>query len=100
MTGERNDNWERVYATKDEAEVSWYQDTPAISLEMIERAGVNRDAAIVDTLEDTPFYARSTLAATLCGERTLGVHESLDLDRFNHPVVQWMLPFRMPRARR
>jgi len=58
------------------------------------------DAAIVETLEDTPFYARSTLAATLCGERTLGVHESLDLDRFNSPVVQWMLPFRMPRARR
>ena len=24
----------------------------------------------------------------------------LDLDRFNRPVVQWMLPFRMPRARR
>ncbi|WP_299652751.1 class I SAM-dependent methyltransferase [uncultured Jannaschia sp.] len=48
MTGERNDHWERVYATKDEAEVSWYQDTPSVSLKMIERAGVNRDAAIVD----------------------------------------------------
>jgi len=58
------------------------------------------DAAIVETLEDTPFYVRSTLAATLCGEATLGVHESLDLDRFSSPIVQWMLPFRMPRARR
>lgn len=58
------------------------------------------DAAIVETLEDTPFYARSTLAATLCGEATVGVHESLDLDRYRHPLVQWMLPFRMPRARR
>lgn len=58
------------------------------------------DAAIIETLEDTPFYARSTLAATLCGEATRGVHESLDLDRFNSTIVQWMLPFRMPRARR
>lgn len=58
------------------------------------------DACIATTLEDTPFYARSVLAATVCGERTLGVHESLDLDRFRRPVVQWMLPFRMPRARR
>lgn len=66
----------------------------------IDRRSRGDDASIADTLEDTPFYARSTLAATLCGERTIGVHESLDLDRFNRPVVQWMLPFRMPRARR
>lgn len=43
-----NDHWERVYATKDQSEVSWYQDAPTISLEMIERAGVNRKAAVVD----------------------------------------------------
>ncbi|RYX95695.1 MAG: hydratase, partial [Bradyrhizobiaceae bacterium] len=27
-------------------------------------------------------------------------HESLSLDRFKMPIVQAMLPFRMPRARR
>ncbi|WP_306131921.1 class I SAM-dependent methyltransferase [Roseivivax marinus] len=48
MSDGRSDHWERVYVTKEEAEVSWYQDAPAISLEMIERAGVSRDAAIVD----------------------------------------------------
>jgi carotenoid 1,2-hydratase len=31
------------------------------------------------------------------GELREGVHESLDLDRFRSPVVQAMLPFRMPR---
>ncbi|MAE92410.1 MAG: hypothetical protein CMI67_23020 [Pelagibaca sp.] len=48
MNDEKTDHWERVYATKDEGEVSWYQDVPTTSLEMIERAGVSRGAALVD----------------------------------------------------
>jgi carotenoid 1,2-hydratase len=31
------------------------------------------------------------------GEDVHAVHESLSLDRFRSPVVQWMLPWRMPR---
>ncbi|WP_439814948.1 carotenoid 1,2-hydratase [Zavarzinia sp. CC-PAN008] len=49
------------------------------------------------TLEDTPFYARSVLDATLYGRRGPSVHESLSLTRFSSPVVRAMLPFRMPR---
>ncbi len=52
------------------------------------------------TLEDTPFYARSLLRTKLLGETTTAVHESLDLDRFSLPIVQAMLPFRMPRRSR
>jgi carotenoid 1,2-hydratase len=53
----------------------------------------------VRTLEDTPFYARS-LVPIMVGERELtAMHESLDLDRFRLPIVQMMLPFRMPRLR-
>jgi carotenoid 1,2-hydratase len=52
------------------------------------------------TLEDTPFYARSVLATRLLGEDAIAMHESLSLDRFCNPVVQMMLPFRMPRMRR
>ena len=52
---------------------------------------------VVRTLEDAPFYARSQLAATLLGETTDVMHESLSLDRFRRPIVQAMLPFRMPR---
>ncbi len=55
------------------------------------------DIAVEATLEDTPFYARSLLTTTLWGERMLTMHESLSLDRFRMPLVQWMLPFRMPR---
>jgi carotenoid 1,2-hydratase len=52
------------------------------------------------TLEDAPFYARSLVHIELCGERVTAVHESLSLDRFRMPIVQAMLPFRMPRRTR
>lgn len=53
--------------------------------------------AIVKTLENGPFYARSLLSAELLGEPVHAVHESLSLTRFTKPIVQAMLPFRMPR---
>jgi carotenoid 1,2-hydratase len=53
---------------------------------------------VSETLEDTPFYARSLLSAWLLGEPVTAVHESLSLDRFRAPWVQLMLSFRMPRS--
>ena len=59
------------------------------------------DGTKVDrTLEDAPFYARSIVSGHLLGEPVTMMHESLSLDRFRNPLVQAMLPFRMPRARR
>lgn len=58
------------------------------------------DARVLTTLEDAPFYARSVVASRLMGQDVTLMHESLSLDRFKMPVVQAMLPFRMPRARR
>lgn len=55
---------------------------------------------VAATLEDTPFYNRSHVETTVAGERIRSFHESLDLDRFVSPVVQAMLPFRMPRRAR
>jgi carotenoid 1,2-hydratase len=52
---------------------------------------------LIETLEDTPFYARSSVAMRIAGEDVLAVHESMSVDRFNTKVVQLMLPFRMPR---
>jgi carotenoid 1,2-hydratase len=54
-------------------------------------------ARVVKTLEDTPFYSRSVIETTLLGERATAVHESLDLDRFAHPSMYAMLPFKVPR---
>ncbi len=53
--------------------------------------------SVIQTLEDTPFYARSIIAADLGGQRVNAMHESLSMDRFSTPWVQAMLPFRMPR---
>ena len=52
---------------------------------------------LLKTLENGPFYSRSLIATELLAERTHAVHESLSLTRFANPVVQAMLPFRMPR---
>ncbi len=53
--------------------------------------------AVLKTLEDAPFYARSVVSTKLLGEPVTLMHESLSLDRFTQPLVQAMLPFRMPR---
>lgn len=54
---------------------------------------------IGDTLEDTPFYARSIIHTRLLGQPLTAIHESLSLGRFSRPWVQMLLPFRMPRVR-
>jgi carotenoid 1,2-hydratase len=57
-------------------------------------------ARAVETLEDTPFYARSLVATRLLGDDIVAMHESLSLDRFDTRWVQALLPFRMPRNAR
>jgi carotenoid 1,2-hydratase len=54
-------------------------------------------ASILQNFEDTPFYSRSLVSASLQGETVQAMHESLSLDRFANPLVRLMLPFRMPR---
>ena len=49
------------------------------------------------TLEDTPFYARSMLSARLAGQTVTTVHESLNVPRVVSWPVRLMLPWRMPR---
>jgi carotenoid 1,2-hydratase len=54
-------------------------------------------ARVERVLEDAPFYSRSVISSTVFGERIHSIHESVSLTRFSHPIVQFMLPFRMPR---
>ena len=44
----RHDHWENVYAGKGENQVSWFQETPAISLELIELVGATPGSGIID----------------------------------------------------
>jgi len=47
-TTDRQAHWENVYTTKGETEVSWFQETPAPSLELIALVGASRQSAIID----------------------------------------------------
>ena len=61
-----------------------------------------REGAVAEslaTLENAPFYSRSRLVERVGDERHSAVHESLDMDRFVHPLVQCLLPVRTPRLR-
>lgn len=65
------------------------------------RRGVRGDAGtapqVIETLEDTPFYARSLLKTRLFGESVIAVHETLQPQRLLSLPVRAMLPWRMPR---
>jgi len=44
----RQAHWQNVYGTKGEKEVSWFQDSPTISLDLIDVTGVAKGASILD----------------------------------------------------
>jgi SAM-dependent methyltransferase len=44
----RKAHWENVYTTKGEREVSWFQENPVPSLELIALAGLSAGASIID----------------------------------------------------
>jgi SAM-dependent methyltransferase len=45
---ERQLHWQSVYSAKAPSELSWHQDSLRVSLELIARAGIAREAAIID----------------------------------------------------
>ncbi len=47
-TPARQAHWQNVYQTKAEGEVSWFQESPDISLDLIRATGVNTSASIID----------------------------------------------------
>jgi carotenoid 1,2-hydratase len=70
---------------------------PVFRVPRQQRSAAGQVPRVIRTLEDAPFYNRSLVAAHWAGQPVQAVHESLDLQRFSSPVVQAMLPFRMPR---
>ncbi len=61
------------------------------------RADGSTTSQVLETLEDTPFYARSLLKTHLLGEEVTAVHETILPQRLSSVAVQMMLPWRMPR---
>jgi hypothetical protein len=51
-TLERQAHWQKVYQTKDERAVSWFQERPEISLDLIHATGVDPSASIIDLISE------------------------------------------------
>ena len=49
MTGaDRRSHWEKVYSTKQENEVSWFEDTPELSVSLLQEAGLSPTMSVID----------------------------------------------------
>jgi hypothetical protein len=44
----RKEHWERIYSTKGERDVSWSETLPAISIQMLEAAGLTAETCVLD----------------------------------------------------
>ncbi len=73
------------------------QEMPATFWRMARHMRAASPFKAVSLLEDSPFYARTLLRVRTNEGEADAFHESLSLARFRNPVVQMMLPFRMPR---
>jgi 2-polyprenyl-3-methyl-5-hydroxy-6-metoxy-1,4-benzoquinol methylase len=48
QTFDRQTHWQTVYTTKGENEVSWFEENPAISLALLDAAGITTESAVID----------------------------------------------------
>ena len=48
MTYDAKEHWEHIYQTKNPEEVSWYQEKPKTSLNLIAETDIDKDARIID----------------------------------------------------
>jgi SAM-dependent methyltransferase len=60
---DRQAHWQNVYQTKGERDVSWFQETPEISLDLIRATGAGAAASIVDIGGGTSRLADALLEA-------------------------------------
>ncbi|GAB4511050.1 MAG: class I SAM-dependent methyltransferase [Roseibium sp.] len=62
MTTDRKTHWNAVYGAKTEAELSWHQDEPTASLELIETAGITPASSVIDVGGGTSCLVDSLVA--------------------------------------
>lgn len=55
------DHWEKIYSTKEIDGVSWYQETPTTSLDIIDSLKLNLNASIIDIGAGKSFLADNLL---------------------------------------
>lgn len=82
-TPQRQAHWQKVYQTRGEREVSWFQESPATSMDLICSVGIQTDASIIDIgggssrLVDSLLYAGFTSVSVLdLSEKALEVSKA------------------------
>ena len=80
MADERVSHWEGVYREKDDSQLSWHQDDPAISLELCDVAGIDSRSSVIDIGGGTSRFAARLIKRGLSDVSVLDVSEAA-LDR-------------------
>lgn len=62
----RRDHWEAVYQTKGEADVSWFEGTPTLSLDLLRSVGAKPSSSIVDIGGGASRLVDALLARGFC----------------------------------
>jgi 2-polyprenyl-3-methyl-5-hydroxy-6-metoxy-1,4-benzoquinol methylase len=95
MALDRRDHWEGVYRTRQTEEVSWYQASPSVSLEMLDAAGISSSSSVIDVGGGDSLLVDALLARGLTRVTVLDVsQEALDRARTRTGeagrVVTWL----------
>jgi len=78
----RREHWDTIFRTRDDADVSWFEAYPTVSLQMIDAAGVTRDSCIIDIGGGRSRLIDALLARNLTCLAVLDIsHEALDQAR-------------------
>ena len=70
------EHWEKVYKTKRNTEVGWYQATPKVSLGFVRDLGIAKDAAIIDVGGGDSFFVDHLLDAGFINITVLDISEA------------------------
>jgi hypothetical protein len=68
----RQAHWENVYTTKDEKAVSWFQEKPDISVDLIRAPGVDASASIIDIGGGASRLVDALIGEGFCARAYLG----------------------------
>ncbi|HMF05968.1 MAG TPA: class I SAM-dependent methyltransferase, partial [Methylocella sp.] len=71
----RQAHWDHICGTRSESELSWYQENPAVSLELIRAAGTPKVAAIIDVGGGASRLVDALLAEGYCDLTVLDLSE-------------------------
>ena len=102
---DRKQHWEQVYTNKSALEVSWYQAEPRLSLELIQRSGIGKNAALIDVgggasllvdrLQADGYRQLAVLdisgAALAVARQRLGAHAAA-IEWYESDVTQFIAP--------